>query len=88
MSLLKEFVETYGEAPRKLRESLLRSEKEEALQLLHSIKGGSGNIGLEQIAAVTRALEKALQDQQVDGTLELVNTFETAIENLYGYLRR
>jgi len=84
LSLLQEFVEIYGDAPQQLREFLIRGEIEKALQLLHSIKGGSGNVGLQQIAATTGALEKALHAP--GDTSELINTLEKAIGNLSGYL--
>ena len=63
-SLLVAFEEEFGKAAAQVEESLARGDREEAVRLLHALRGGASYVGAEELVAVARDLETAIQQSQ------------------------
>ncbi len=61
LKLLRDFVAGYEETPEQLLQELRTDRREEAIHLVHAIKGVAGNLGGKELAAAAAELEKALR---------------------------
>ena len=61
LKLLRDFIDGYGKAPEQLLQDLRLEQREEALHLVHAIRGIAGNLGGKELAAAATELEKALR---------------------------
>ncbi len=67
LKLLLDFVKDFGEMPELLMSELRASHRDNAIRLVHAVKGISGNIGAGAMQAAGEAFEKVLL--QSDGSL-------------------
>jgi PAS domain S-box-containing protein len=83
--ILKTFYISYSPFKEKFKNYLNNNEKKKALEILHSLKGASGNIGINILYSIITDLEKELLNKETDKLNNLLNDFykeldETLIE--------
>ena len=71
LKLLRDFVAGYGDAAAQVREGLRADLRDEAIHLIHSMKGVAGNIGGKELAAAAAELERACRTSGVGVPLSL-----------------
>ena len=64
-SLVSKFLKNYSDTPEKIRQALTIGNIVKAKQLVHVLKGVSGNLSALEVESVTRELEKALDQGQM-----------------------
>ncbi len=67
----------------KIREAVKSGDKEEAVRLVHTIKGTSGNLGAKELPLVSAKLENALVDSSMVIDSELFREFEQCLESVF-----
>ena len=86
------FVQQFERQLQACRQQAARGDSSECARILHSLKGGAGNIGAETLAALAETLERQVRSGEsalTDAMLEaLSNTTRETIEELRrsGYL--
>lgn len=85
--LLDDFLALYGDTAEVVRGHLQRGEVVQARARLHAIKGGGGNLGLLQLAAVASTLEKRLKEDPEADCVAEVATLAGAVRSLEELLR-
>ncbi len=78
--LLLAFAEHHGQADRVLEQALARGDVEEARRLAHSIKGVAGNMAAIGLADAARALEAALDEENVEVLQSCLTAFARQLE--------
>ncbi|MNE82590.1 Hpt domain protein [compost metagenome] len=69
--------------PAELQRCLEEKNYKLAVEIVHKIKGSSGNIGAKQMYEAAGFLQSALTDNREDEISELCSRFYAALEELY-----
>ncbi|XOV77773.1 MAG: response regulator [Aestuariibacter sp.] len=72
LSLLKEFVRSYGDFSEQLKHAVRVQDTEQQLALLHKLKGESGNISATKVHQATSHLESQIKQGQLLNELQLL----------------
>ncbi len=79
--LLEKFVEKYSDFNVKIQELCLTDNKEEALRLVHTLKGNAGTLGMKDLFNVTvRVHSKLLRNEDID--------FDETFSELFAELKK
>ncbi len=81
-NMLKHFEETGREADPAIRDEIASGAYVEAERRVHSIKGISGNLGLDEVYAASLALDDALKAEQRETVLGLFETFSRTLNKV------
>jgi HPt (histidine-containing phosphotransfer) domain-containing protein len=82
LRLLGEFARKHGGAAERIRESLARNRKEEALRAVHSLKGVSGNMCALEVFEASKEVEAALRGGTHNGVEALLAKLDAAMRPL------
>lgn len=82
LDLLSTFKNQYGNASTTLTEWLMEGRREEALKLIHSIRGIVGNLGAMDLFIVAQKLEPEIQLERVDPNHPNVVAFKSEFHKL------
>jgi PAS domain S-box-containing protein len=74
LRLLRQFVESQGDAAGKIGESLRAGERATAERLAHTVKGVAGNLAAGPVQAAAGALEKAIRDGAEPARIEALRS--------------
>lgn len=72
MDLLMSFVKKYRSWPESIRTAFDKGDVAEGRHLIHSLKGVSGNLGMEKLFSLTVRLELHLRDNETDSIQQLL----------------
>ena len=61
LKLLRDFVSAFGETPEQLLQELRADQQENALRIVHAIRGVAGNLGAKELEVTASELEKELK---------------------------
>ena len=86
-SLLKDFCREYSDATGKIKESLVKEDKELGAHLAHTVKGVAGNLGARDLQAAGADLEAAIEDNTLEDIEELLDIFEQNIKTIMNGLQ-
>jgi two-component system, sensor histidine kinase and response regulator len=87
--LLMQFVSNQGAVGNRIRAALDSGDRKEAERLAHSLKGVSGNLGINRVFSLAGNLEKAIHDGHEDATnvlQELVSVLDSQIRAVQAVL--
>jgi PAS domain S-box-containing protein len=86
LRLMRLFAEVHGGDVERLRSALAQARKQEALRLVHSLKGAAANIGARSLAIVAGDLEAGLrQESAIAGAA--IDGLEVALGELVAQIR-
>jgi HPt (histidine-containing phosphotransfer) domain-containing protein len=86
MDLLISFVKKYRDWPKEIRSSFLMGDLEECRHLVHTLKGVSGNLGMEKLFSLSVRLELHIKGNEVDSIKQLLNEIEEETEVVCDFL--
>lgn len=87
-NILESFERTFGNGPDDVKKFLAENDVEKMKQLIHSIKGVSGNIGANDLFQAARALEPALQEGGNSTPVPLVHAFIEELTRVLASLKK
>ncbi|QIK38130.1 PAS domain S-box protein [Caldichromatium japonicum] len=82
LMLLERFIESHGNDPRQLNESLIKRDGESLARIAHSLKGVAATLGLVRIAEQARALEVTRRPEGLADPEALASTIASIREDL------
>jgi HPt (histidine-containing phosphotransfer) domain-containing protein len=85
LSLLRQFAERQADAAARAAAALAAREHAEAERIAHTVRGVAGNVGLDALASVAGALEKAIQARK--GIKPAASAFEAELARSVAALR-
>jgi HPt (histidine-containing phosphotransfer) domain-containing protein len=80
--LFGKYVEKYRHSDEEVRQLLDENDIEEAHLLVHSIKGTSGNLGIQCMWDAALHLDKALKDRDMDKIPDLYDDFSETLRRV------
>ncbi len=81
LDLLRTFIANHHETARGIAEAIAKQRYPEARHITHTLRGIAGNIGASPLAAAAARLDYALQRQQYDGLLPIVDGIADQLEH-------
>lgn len=87
LKMLRSFINRYPEGKTKIAEKLKEEDFKEAEREAHSIKGMSGNIGMNPVYQTSSELEKAIRENRSDDIAQLVEQLDGYINKISGKLK-
>lgn len=87
-SILREFYKENESVLEMLQSSLADNNYEEAFQIIHKIRGSTGNIGAKELYMAASELQHALTNKNEDEIHKLHTIFEASYERLFIELNR
>jgi histidine phosphotransfer protein HptB len=82
LELLELFLETSVSDLNKIQTALDQQDPKKVSEAAHSIKGASGNMGLEAIYELSKRIEMDARDKVLDGTSERIAAINDEFEKL------
>lgn len=80
--VLEEYYKENMDIPLILNDKIEKQNYEEAIKIVHKIKGSSGSIGAKSLYEVAMELQKSLSDEDVEGVLILHKKFQKILNQL------
>ena len=82
--ILQQFARSQADAPARIRNALMRGDRETAEREAHTVKGVAGNIGADKVQELAKALEAAIREEaDTDGLItELDRAVSKLVESL------
>jgi len=81
--LLLEFAATKGNTIRDLKLALRKGERENALKMLHNLKGLAGNISATQIHRLAQVVDATIREGEMDRIQELLERLDEAMNTVF-----
>ena len=82
--LLVKFYEQYEAVNKQLDEFIEKGEQEEAIRLVHSVKGVAGSLGAMKLFEIADQLERKLRAKETDGAENRLEFNKTLLEIMTG----
>jgi len=76
------YVETTSSYLEELKTALRDGDTKTAHEKSHSIKGATGNLGLEELYELAREIDDRVREDSMNGVEDMVNTFQEKYEKL------
>lgn len=76
ISIYQEFQTSASEMIKELKESQIKGDIDSIAHISHTIKGSSGNLGLQGIYLLSQELELSVKDSQSENISTLINKLE------------
>ena len=80
--ILQEYLKENQDVSANLKDAIAGHNYQEAIQIVHKNKSGSGNIGAKKLYFIASELQKALTDNQSDEIERLSNEFQVTLNQL------
>lgn len=87
MDLLKSFVKKYKSWPENILIALKNNELKECRHLVHSLKGVSGNLGMEKLFSISTRLEIHIRNNEIEATRQLLAELQIETKVVCDFLK-
>lgn len=86
-SSLKSFIEKFSKSPLELESMINKGNVEEAIDLIHTVKGVSGNLRINQIYTISTEINRILKLNELENINDLIKTFQEAMDKSVVYIK-
>ena len=85
--LLEQMAEKFANTPAELRSVISAGDRDDALRLLHSLRGVAGNVSANHVASLASEAEAAIRDARFGRLPALLDQLDGALRSLFSAIR-
>jgi len=82
LELVELYIETCSADLAKLESAVQRSNIQEVVELSHSIKGSSGNLGFMKVFDMAKEIEEKARDNVIEGAVSSVQSIKEIVKQI------